>query len=260
MRKPKNRGVAYEDVRAVVDMMLAKGADINDISLRDLRDELGTGSFSTLAKHLDACKDDIIFASKGADALMEQHVAAVAAMMGDIVARATFEINRTAEMEVTAARAEAHRSQRELSEAREIANELEADLEKVRADLSDAQAVGSGKDETIARLEGKVEGLELTLDKLTLDKLKPHSAVADVRTTVIDSTSVGPIEPTQEPLVDRSGAPPSVEIALAAATVPLDSDAVEDGAMNAGAVPIEAGDPAPESEAIATDPTVGRAG
>lgn len=166
MRKPKTRGVPYEDVRAVVDDLVAKGADINEISLRDLRDVLGTGSYSTLAKHLDACKDDIIYASKGANALMEEHVAAVASMMGDIVSRATFDIKRSAEAEIATARTEAHRSQRELAEAREIAVELEGDLDKARADAVKTQATIADKDALISRLEGKVEGLEHLLDRL----------------------------------------------------------------------------------------------
>lgn len=166
MRKPKTRGVPYEDVRAVVDDLVAKGADINEISLRDLREVLGTGSYSTLAKHLDACKDDIIYASKGANALMEEHVAAVASMMGDIVSRATFDIKRSAEAEIATARTEAHRSQRELAEAREIAVELEGDLDKVRAEAVKAQAIIADKDALISRLEGKVEGLEHLLDRL----------------------------------------------------------------------------------------------
>lgn len=166
MRKPKTRGVPYEDVRAVVDDLVAKGADINEISLRDLRDVLGTGSYSTLAKHLDACKDDIIYASKGANALMEEHVAAVASMMGDIVSRATFDIKRSAEAEVATARTEAHRSQRELAEAREITIELEGDLDKARAEAVRMQAVIVDKDALISRLEGKVEGLEHLIDRL----------------------------------------------------------------------------------------------
>lgn len=192
MRKPKTRGVPYEDVRAVVDDLVAKGADINEISLRDLRDVLGTGSYSTLAKHLDACKDDIIYASKGANALMEEHVAAVASMMGDIVSRATFDIKRSAEAEVATARTEAHRSQRELAEAREIAVELEGDLDKARAEAVKAQAVIVDKDALISRLEGKVEGLEHLLDRL---QPKGSTIIGDL-VPGLAQTSLLDIQPT----------------------------------------------------------------
>lgn len=170
MRKHKTRGVTYEDVRAVVDDMVANGVDVNEISVRAIRDVLGTGSFSTIADHRDACRDDIIYASKGAGALMEEHVTAVATMMGDIVARATFDIKRGAEAEVAAARIEAHRSQRELAEARDITADLEGELDKARAETAKAFVKIAEQQAVISRLEGKIDGLQQLLDRFP-----PHS-------------------------------------------------------------------------------------
>jgi hypothetical protein len=196
MRKHKTRGVTYEDVRAVVDDMVANGADVNEISVRDIRDVLGTGSFSTIADHRDACRDDIIYASKGAGALMEEHVTAVATMMGDIVARATFDIKRGAEAEVAAARTEAHRSQRELAEAREITADLEGELDKARAEAAKAGVTITDQRAVISRLEGKIDGLQQLLDRFS-----PHSLAVSANdeagTPAPRNVSLPDIEPSE---------------------------------------------------------------
>lgn len=196
MRKHKTRGVTYEDVRAVVDDMVANGADVNEISVRDIRDVLGTGSFSTIAEHRDACRDDIIYASKGAGALMEEHVTAVATMMGDIVARATFDIKRGAEAEVAAARIEAHRSQRELAEAREITADLEGELDKARAENAKAGVTIADQRAVISRLEGKIDGLQQLFDRFS-----PHSLAVsandEVGTPAPRNVSLSDIEPSE---------------------------------------------------------------
>ena len=191
---PRTPTIEYEDVAAAADALVAEG---QSPTIRRLRERLGTGSDTTIHRHLKAYRaaqapaerpatvvpDEVI---RSISAALDRHAAAQSAEMQQAATEARDEVDAIAE---TAERVEAERdealeraekAEAGQSEALARAEKAEAEVERLMGERDKAQAALDEQRQALADTRAQAESAVSERDSLReqVDGLRQEAAAA----------------------------------------------------------------------------------
>lgn len=178
MRNARIEFVEFDDVYEAVRLLLERGADIDSISLREIREVMGDrGSLSTISKHFQPIKARV---KNGrpfeANEVSDADTKALLTIVGDIVMRCTAQARREKAESDAAMSDMAVAHQADLSLKDELLDDLEHHVCALEGENGAQKLVIDSLETQVTRLTGGIEALQAAFDALapTASSSVPH--------------------------------------------------------------------------------------
>lgn len=175
-----NTAIAYDGVYSAVQSLLDSGKTLDDISLRDIRSEMGDrGSLSTIAKHFGPIKVRLARGEAlNAVELSETDMDALRTLVRDIIERRTFLERKEKEDSAQAMSDVIRAHEADLAMKDEAIDDLEQQVSALEDESSAQTLVIKDLNAQVARLMGKVEALNATIATLAPHRDTPARAAS----------------------------------------------------------------------------------
>ena len=158
------RGITYDEVKKAADHLVAQGLDRFDVTSNKVRPITGTGSLSTIDKHLGEWREAV--RPKMPSAADEPHLkTALLNAVTDMITAAIEAERKEAHTKIHAVEHDKARIEAERDDAIVLNEQIDGENQDLKAERKKLQQTIREKDERIANLEGGLGELRAVVDR-----------------------------------------------------------------------------------------------